>query len=117
MQDELSADQLKELDVDLQELRVSLEGLLAATETATKPVKLKDNAGRLSRMDELHNQSILLANRNVTRNRLKQVVAAMARIGNHTYGYCLGCHEPVSFGRLKAYPEASMCLDCTSKSE
>lgn len=117
MDEDLSANQFMELESDLQKLKLSLEDLLAATESGTKPVKLKDNAGRLSRMDEMHNQSILVANRNVTKNRLNQVAAAIDRIKNDTYGCCTVCGEPIAFFRLKAYPEAAMCLTCKSESE
>jgi len=117
MDDDLSASQIKELLVDLHELQSSLEGLLEQTESASKPVKLKDNAGRLSRMDEMHNQSILIANRNLTRNRLKQVIAALKRIELNNYGFCSECEEFIAFNRLKAYPEASMCLQCQSEME
>lgn len=117
MHDELSASQVAELEVDLQRLKASLESLLLATESGAKPVKLKDNVGRLSRMAEMHNQGILLANRNVTQTRLKQVIAAIAGIGNDSYGYCSACQEFIAFGRLKAYPEATMCLDCQSDNE
>ena len=72
MGDELSPAQLTELESDLHDLKTSLEDLLIATETGAKPVSLRENTGRLSRMDEMHNQSILLANRNVTRNRLSR---------------------------------------------
>lgn len=117
MDHELSANQVTELELDLQNLKTSLDDLLAATESGAKPVKLKDNTGRLSRMDEMHNQSILLANRNMTRNRLKQVIAAIARISADTYGFCSGCEELIPFNRLKAYPEAAMCLPCKSENE
>jgi len=113
----LSAMQLNELKADLHRLQSSLEELLNATESGTKPVKLKDNAGRLSRMDEMHNQSILVANRNVTRNRLKQVMLAIERIKQQNYGSCSNCDEPIAFNRLKAYPEANMCLNCKSEKE
>ncbi len=117
MDDELSSDQVKELELDLQHLKLHLENLLSITESGAKPVLLKENAGRLSRMDEMHNQSILLANRNVTKNRIKQVLAAFRRISEQSYGYCTGCDEGIAFKRLKAYPEAAMCLSCKSKSE
>jgi DnaK suppressor protein len=97
--------------------RTELEELLNITEANAQPVKLKDNAGRLSRMDEMHNQSILLANRNVTKNRLRQVLVAQARIDKEQYGYCTTCDESVAFNRLKAYPEAAMCLQCQSEVE
>lgn len=109
--------QLDALKVDLSDLEVSMQTLLDNTEDGTKPVKLKDNIGRLSRMDEMHNQSILVANRNVIKNRLVEVKRARQRMKDDTYGYCIECDEGVAFPRLKAYPEAPMCLDCQSKSE
>jgi RNA polymerase-binding transcription factor len=114
---ELSGRQIAELEVDLHHLKKNLEDLLTTTEPGSQPVTLRDNIGRLSRMDEMHNQSILLANRNLTKNRLRQVIAAMARISNKTYGCCSECEEPISFARLKAYPEAAMCLACKSERE
>ena len=113
----LSEEQLEELKVDLSDLEISMQLLLDNTEDGTKPVKLKDNAGRLSRMDEMHNQSILVANRNVIKNRLVEVKRAKRRIEDDTYGNCIECDEAVAFPRLKAYPEAPMCLNCQSKSE
>jgi len=117
MDHELTQAQLRELETDLQGLQTSLQDLLAATESGSQPVKLRDNAGRLSRMDEMHNQSILLANRNVTSNRLRQVIAAISRIKTDAFGYCSSCDELIAFNRLKAYPEATMCLTCKSASE
>ena len=115
----LSESRRQALHDDLLKLKADLESLLAATETGAKPVQLKDNKGRLTRMDEMHNQSILVANRNVTKNRLRQVMTAIGRLegDSGTDGECTQCGEPISFPRLKAYPEASMCLQCKSESE
>ncbi len=117
MGDELSPAQLTELESDLHDLKTSLEDLLIATETGANPVSLRENTGRLSRMDEMHNQSILLANRNVTRNRLKQVIAAIERIKQDDFGFCTNCDGVICLNRLKAYPEANLCLDCQSEHE
>lgn len=117
MEVELSNEQLAELEADLHQIKADVESLLEATEDGTRPVQLKDNAGRLTRMAELHDQSILKANRNVVKNRLKQVIAALGRLNNNTYGDCSACGEPISFPRLKAYPDASMCLACRSETE
>jgi len=114
---DLTTLQRTELETDLVQLKLDLEELLNITEANAQPVKLKDNAGRLTRMDEMHNQSILLANRNVTKNRLRQVSVAQARIDKEQYGYCSSCEENVAFNRLKAYPEAAMCLQCQSELE
>lgn len=106
-----------ELEAALSDLQQELKALLEATESGTAPVKLKDNQGRLSRMDELHNQSILVANRNVAKNRLKSVLQAKSRIEDGSYGYCLDCDEPIAVARLRAYPDAHMCIECQSDSE
>ena len=113
----LNKTQLEELQVDLAELELSLQELLDNTESGTKPVKLKDNIGRLSRMDEMHNQSILIANRNVLKNRLRQVKIAKLRIEDDLYGICAECDQAIAFNRLKAYPEAAMCIECKSETE
>ena len=114
---ELTREQLDHLGLVLRELEVDLQRLLSSTEQGAQPVKLKDNQGRLSRMDEMHNQSILVANRNVTGNRLKSVRSAQQRIAKGSYGYCQECGEPIGLNRLKAYPDAAMCLECQSYSE
>jgi hypothetical protein len=57
----------------LEALDERLSTLLTNTESAAQQVPLKENASRLSRMDEMHNQSILRANRTVTKNRLMAI--------------------------------------------
>ena len=117
MIDELSACQTTELEKDLITLKMELESLLHVTEKSAAPVLLKENAGMLSRMADMHNQSILLANRNVTKGRIKLVILAQARMKDDNYGFCTTCDDLIAFNRLKAYPEANMCLTCKSKSE
>ena len=90
---------------------------MSSTESGAQPVKLKDNQGRLTRMDEMHNQSILLANRNVTKNRLKSTKIAKQRLEDGSYGYCDECGETIAFNRLQAYPDAAMCIECQSDAE
>jgi len=117
MSEALTKQQLQILGRDLVALQDSLGQLLADTEAATQPVKLKDNQGRLSRMDEMHNQSILLANRNVIKNRLRSVISAQRRFELSQFGECAECGEDIAFSRLKAYPEAEMCILCQKLQE
>ena len=122
MNDQLKAQaldqkQIAELTELLVELKASLEQLLEDTESGAQPVKLKDNQGRLSRMDEMHNQSILLANRNLTKNRLRKVLIAQQRITEGSYGECIECGDWIAYVRLKAYPEADMCIACQEETE
>ena len=117
MPSHLTEHQHKELSLSLDRLKSSLETLLDTTKSGAEPVKLKDNQGRLSRMDEMHNQSILIANRNLTKNRLREVLAAEFRLHQEHYGICTECDDEILFKRLQAYPETNMCLNCKSLSE
>lgn len=115
--DEMNETELAQCRSALTDLKASLVEVLERTSDGTRPVKLKDNQGRLSRMDELHNQSILKANRTVLENRLRTVRQAEARLVDDSYGYCLECGEPVGLQRLLAYPDAALCIACQSDAE
>ncbi len=55
-----------------------------------------------------------LAVRNLDREGqlLRTVRSALARVGDGSYGICLGCEESISPKRLNAVPWASHCLVC-----
>lgn len=46
-----------------------------------------------------------------------QVRKALARIKIGKYGICENCGEQIEAARLKAYPEATLCLKCSKKLE
>ena len=43
---------------------------------------------------------------------LEDINAALDRIDNGTYGICTNCNKPISIERLKAMPEATVCIKC-----
>ncbi len=45
--------------------------------------------------------------------KLKEIKQALSRIKKNTYGTCQKCEKKVTIERLKAYPEASLCIKCT----
>lgn len=126
---ELEPDQLLELANDLQELAVELRGLVDGSADGVKPVDLDEPIGRLSRMDAMQQQSMTRATREAARARLKQVEAALQRIDEvarqvepsgtaaRDYGCCVECEEPIGFDRLKARPEALLCIACQADRE
>jgi DnaK suppressor protein len=66
-------------------------------------------------IDEL--QSVVERERAITTldrftRQLREVEAALSRIREGTFGYCVECEEPISVTRLKAVPWASLCLRC-----
>jgi len=48
---------------------------------------------------------------------LREVEAALVRMGDGTYGACLECGQPIPHARLAANPSASRCIACQEKLE
>jgi DnaK suppressor protein len=115
--DELTPAQREELHADLLALAEELRRSLDTSEEGARPVQLSEPIGRISRMDAIQQQSMAKANRQAAQLRLQQVEAALHRVSRHEYGVCLGCEEGVGFGRLKARPEALLCITCQSERE
>ena len=104
----------------LAELREELEAQLArlsrsieASEAALEPVELdQSRVGRLSRMDELQNQSLTRNLHEREEIRLTLVRNAIARMEEGTYGLCAACESEIPYERLLVFPEAVECGGC-----
>lgn len=46
---------------------------------------------------------------------LGDVVAALRRLDDGTYGRCLTCDEPIAAPRLEALPTAKLCIECANE--
>jgi RNA polymerase-binding protein DksA len=44
--------------------------------------------------------------------RLQEIIAALERIANETYGFCENCQKEIPLERLKANPAATTCIKC-----
>jgi DnaK suppressor protein len=49
------------------------------------------------------------------RGQRDEVLAALARIEEHTYGRCVDCGGEIPEGRLDARPDAARCVGCQAK--
>jgi DnaK suppressor protein len=49
------------------------------------------------------------------RSQRDEVLAALARIEQNTYGRCVSCGEQIPEGRLDARPDAARCVGCQAK--
>ncbi len=90
---------------------------LAAEEAATKPdravVDLDQQAvGRLSRMDALQNQAMAEAQSRRRQAERQRVLAALKRLDEGEYGYCLECGDQIAAERLALDPAIALCADC-----
>jgi DnaK suppressor protein len=49
------------------------------------------------------------------RSQRDEVLAALVRIQEHTYGRCVDCGSEIPEGRLDARPDAARCVNCQAK--
>jgi len=110
--DELTPEQISELETALVELREELERLMRMTRDGTRSVDLDEPIGRLTRMDAIQQQKMAVANRRRHDVRLQQVKQALAVIEGDAYGICRRCDDPIGYRRLRARPESPYCLRC-----
>ena len=113
----LSRHQIAGLHSALLLLRDEFRFVLDNSTEGAKPVGLDQPIGRLSRMDALQQQSMSQASQRIARLRLAQVEAALQRIAQEEYGFCVGCGEEIGHGRLKARPETPFCVACQNRRE
>jgi DnaK suppressor protein len=95
-----------DLDRSISILQVEQPGPLAG---AGYPVDSADAGSSLSEADRT--EAILLS----ARSQRDGVLAALARIEDHSYGQCTDCGHPIPASRLEARPDASRCVDCQAK--
>ena len=90
--------------------------LLAATENDSAPVELdQTRVGRLSRMDALQGQAMAQETERRRRNELSRIDAALIRLKDGDYGFCVTCDEEIPDKRLELDPSTAICVDCASK--
>jgi RNA polymerase-binding transcription factor DksA len=99
------------------ELRRAIHGALVNAEDKT----YAEVAGRVldaaeeSVADMFADDKILKMQKEVTEQA--DVVAALARITDGTYGACVDCGDEIGVKRLDAYPTAKRCIRCQTHFE
>ena len=85
----------------------------ALSADARAPVTLDQEAvGRLSRIDAMQVQAMAQANA-ARRVALRgQIAAALKRLDDGDYGWCVRCGEAISPARLRHNPAVSLCINC-----
>lgn len=98
----------------LLELQTELEALEAIAKASTETVTLdQSTVGRLSRMDALQGQQMALEAERRRKQQQLQIKAALLRLENGDYGYCLVCGNEIAAGRLNINPTAMRCVGCS----
>lgn len=102
----------KRIQEEMEELRALSDG----SREGRAPVELdQQSVGRLSRMDAMQQQSMDLAREERRRTRLAILAAALRRLDEDEFGYCLSCEEDIPADRLAFDPALTLCFDCQTK--
>lgn len=107
-------------DLDLQHFKQALlnlrSDLLAVEQSgqeAAQPVALdQTTVGRVSRMDLLQDQAMAKASQERRQILLQRIEAALRRLENGEFGWCLRCGEAIATKRLEFDPTTPLCIDC-----
>lgn len=102
----------------LETRRAELLALAAHGEGAAHPEEVdQQQVGRLSRMDAMHQQAMAQESERRRQLELRRIAAALARLEEDEYGYCLRCGEAIPVARLNLDPTVTLCVPCATRAE
>lgn len=94
-------------------MRTVIEHDSKTTAAERKPVVLdQSSVGRLSRMDALQVQAMQVETERRRQLECRRIDAALARLDNGEFGYCVVCGEEIEVKRLAHDPTAPSCITC-----
>jgi len=95
--------------------KTNIEEMDEVSAEARETVTLdQQSVGRLSRMDALQGQAMNNAIAVRRQKALIRIDAALARLGEDEYGYCISCGDEMDEKRLELDPAVSQCTICAS---
>lgn len=103
-------------------LKAKLEARMAelaeadrATAEQRAPVALdQQSVGRLSRMDAMQIQAMANAQSRRRAAERRRISAALKRLEEGEFGYCVDCGEEIAARRLELDPATPQCVDCAT---
>ena len=110
--DFMDSDELKHYNEKLRKLSFQIEGYLQKSKDSADAVEPDKGLGRLSRMEAMQDQQMVLELRRRKKRQLLEVGNAISRIEQNSYGYCIFCAKLISRDRLDAFPEVQTCVNC-----
>ena len=109
----LTQKQLGDFKKRLEDRRLELRELAATSQEGRKPVELDQaRVGRLSRMDALQDQAMSLETDRRRQGEISSIEAALKRMADGDYGFCLSCGEDIALKRLAFDPTLPTCVHC-----
>lgn len=97
----------------LQDRRAELLQNSADHASDRAPVELdQQSVGRLSRMDAMQGQAMAKETERRRLNEVRRIDAALVRLDEGEYGYCVSCGEDIDPKRLDFDLSIPTCIDC-----
>jgi DnaK suppressor protein len=72
----------------------------------------QQSVGRLSRMDAMQRQAMAQATQRRREARRTRLKAALLRVDEGEFGFCLDCGEAIPPGRIELDPAVALCVEC-----
>ena len=93
------------------------EEIVTKSDPYMQPGRVKENAEFTDDTVEDIEKTIQQARLNIIQAARLEIRKALAKVRIGTYGICETCKSPIDLSRLKAFPQATKCLDCSRKAE
>lgn len=95
-----------------EELEALAEENAGASEDRATVMLDQQSVGRLSRMDAMQRQAMAQATARRRQGRAARIKAALDRIDEDAFGYCIDCGEEIGVKRLSLDPTLPTCVSC-----
>ncbi|NVE95233.1 TraR/DksA family transcriptional regulator [Altererythrobacter lutimaris] len=94
--------------------REALEAEASSNADSRDTVELQqDSVGRLSRMDAMQQQAMAQAQERRRTAEKARIAAALKRLDEDEWGWCVTCGEEIAEKRLRHDPSVATCVGCT----
>jgi len=108
----MNHEKLGKFQKELNVLRKEITDYLKKSEDSAAAVEPDKGLGRLSRMEAMQDQQMVLELRRRKKRQLLEVGNALKRIEQGNFGKCMFCGKEISHERLEAFPEVQTCMSC-----
>lgn len=92
---------------------LDVERYLKSSAESAAAVAPDKSLGRLSRLEAMQDQQLVLEMRRRKKRQLAEIKSALMKIETNQYGICIYCSSFISHDRLDATPEAQTCVRCS----
>jgi DnaK suppressor protein len=108
----LSEQQLRQIRDELERTLGKLERSLRTNGGGHSHEIDQSAVGRLSRIEALQNKGLTQNLKERERTQFEEVLQALGRLDDGTYGLCARCRSAIGADRLLVFPETRTCSDC-----